>query len=423
MRRAQSIVLSNPGRRFIVPSAPGKRHPDDLKITDLLYTWYSLSKQGLAPGEPRDIIAERYTTMAQELGLSFDVLAELEKIAELESEFDTADYMASRGEYLNGRMLAELLEATFVDPADYIRFDEEGVLDPATYDILGQRLRGQGRFVIPGFYGSLPNGLVKTFSRGGSDITGSIVARSTRSDLYENWTDVSGFRMADPRIVSDAKRIEELTYQELRELSYMGAQVLHDEAIFPVREPGIPIHICNTLAPDEPGTMIVADREPTQPVCGIAGRSGFTMINIEKTLMNKERGFGRKVLTILEEFQMGWEHMPTGIDTISLIIRDDELAHHGQAIKKSIETQCAPDRVSITEGLAMIATVGRGMIHHVGTAARLCTALANAGVNLRVIDQGSSEMNIIVGVEMQDLGPAVRAIYEEFAQDGSGTEH
>ncbi|MCC6143713.1 MAG: aspartate kinase, partial [Candidatus Hydrogenedentes bacterium] len=326
----------------------------------------------------------------------------------------TPDYMASRGEYLNGRLIAELLEATFIDPADCIKFDDLGNLDPITYEMLGERLKGPGLFVIPGFYGSTPNGEVKTFSRGGSDITGAIVARAARCTLYENWTDVSGFFMADPRIVPHAKHIEEITYQELRELSYMGATVLHDEAIFPVRELNIPINIRNTRDPEHPGTMIVGERKANQVVCGIAGKAGFTMLNIEKAFMNKERGFGRRVLQLIEDFGMGWEHMPTGIDTISLILTDDELKGRDQAVLEAIEKHCDPDDVSITKGLAMIATVGVGMNHHVGVAGRLCAALAEAGINIRVIDQGSSEMNIIIGVEEQDLHRAVAALYEVF---------
>jgi aspartate kinase len=322
--------------------------------------------------------------------------------------------MASRGEYLCGRLMAEYLAAAFVDPAECIQFDEEGLLDTVSYELLGRRLEGPGLFVVPGFYGSTPDGRVKTFSRGGSDITGSIVARAACSSLYENWTDVSGFRMADPRIVPNAKHIAEITYAELRELSYMGASVLHDEAIFPVREPGIPINIRNTKAPEDPGTLIVRSRESTTPVVGIAGRRDFTMINIEKALMNKEIGFGRRVLSVLEEHGVSFEHMPTGIDTISLIVQDGQLANHGAAVLKGIERTCQPDRVTLAPGLALIATVGQGMNHHVGVAGRLCTALAEAGVNLRVINQGSSEMNIIVGVEESDLEKAVRTIYNAF---------
>ena len=414
MRDVERIIRANPERRFVVPSAPGKRNSSDKKITDLLYAWHNLARQGLDASEPAQIIRTRFEELAQELGVDFDVLGQLDEIAANVNRYPEPDYMASRGEYLNGMLLAGLLKATFIDPAEYIKFDDEGNFDPASYELLGARLTGPGVFVIPGFFGSLPDGRVKTFSRGGSDVTGAIVARATHSTLYENWTDVSGFLKADPRIVENPAGISEVTYRELRELSYMGASVLHDEAIFPVREPGIPINIRNTKAPDHPGTMIVASREATGPVCGIAGRKGFTMLNIEKALMNKERGFGRRVLSALEDLGISFEHMPTGIDTISLIVKDEELANHGPAVLRGIERTCQPDRVSLSPGLALIATVGEGMSHRVGVAAKLFTALAESGINLRVIDQGSSEINIIVGVEESDFENAVRAIYHAF---------
>lgn len=413
-RQVEKIIRANPERRFIVPSAPGKRHGKDKKITDLLYAWHSIARQGLDASEPADIIAERFSELARELGVRFDIEKHLAEISEQMTRHESPDYMASRGEYLNGRLLAEVLSTNFVDPAECIKFTESGDLDPVTYDLLGKKLQGAGLFVVPGFYGSMPNGDIKTFSRGGSDVTGAIVARASKSRLYENWTDVTGFRMADPKVVPEAKRIDEITYQELRELSYMGATVLHDEAIYPVREPKIPIHIKNTKDPDSPGTLIVAERAAKHPVCGITGRAGFSMINISKALMNKERGFGMRVLSVLEEFGIAWEHLPTGIDTMSLIIRDDELGAKGEKVMREIAKRCDPEEIELVHGLAMIATVGLGMSHHIGVAARLCSALAGAGVNLRVIDQGSSEMNIIVGVEEQDLERAVRAIYYAF---------
>ena len=413
IQQAIDIIRENPKRRFIVPSAPGKRCRDDIKITDLLYAWHDLASKGLAATEPADIIRQRFEELAQALGVSFDIKAHLDEIA-ANARTATSDYMASRGEYLNGRLMAEVLDATFVEPAECIKFDDEGLLDPATYDLLAAKLDGDGLFIIPGFYGATPDGNIKTFSRGGSDVTGAIVARASQSEVYENWTDVSGFRMTDPRIVPHAKAIHEVTYQELRELSYMGANVLHAEAMLPVREVAIPINIRNTREPEAPGTMITARREASQPVCGIAGRTGFTMINIEKTLMNNERGFARRTLSVLEEHGVSFEHMPTGIDTISLIVKDEELANHGGAIVKGIEKAVSPDRVTLTPGLAIIATVGQGMAHHVGVAGRLCASLANAGINIRVIDQGSSEINIIIGVEEEDFERAVRTIYNAF---------
>ncbi|MFO7774337.1 MAG: aspartate kinase [Candidatus Hydrogenedentota bacterium] len=416
LKGAANIIDSNSDRRYIVPSAPGKRHPNDIKVTDLLYTWHNLVRQGLDASQPVQLVTERYKGLAQELGLNLDVQGELDLIAAECPLHEEPDYMASRGEYLNGLLLAELLRATFVDPLELIKFDNEGLLDPVSYELMGQALAAPGRYVIPGFYGSWPDGKVKTFSRGGSDITGAIVARATNSRLYENWTDVSGFRMADPHIVPNAKYISEITYQELRELAYMGANVLHDEAIFPVREPGIPINILNTRAPEEPGTLIVAKREPKTPVCGIAGQRGFTMINVEKTLMNRELGFGRRVLSVLEEHGVSFEHMPSSIDTMSIILKDDELANHGPSVVKGIERTCEPDNVYLTSGLALVATVGQDMAGRIGMAARLTGACARTGVNLRVLDQGSSENNIIIGVEERDLEKAVLAIHNEFAE-------
>lgn len=415
IRRAESIIRQDPRRRFVVPSAPGKRHAEDRKITDLLYAWHGIASQGLDASEPRNLICARYEQLVSDLGIDLDIAAlisEIEAQAPLHKE---PDFMASRGEYLNGRIIAVLLGATFVDPAEAIRFNALGQLDEHSYEVLADRLRGPGMFVVPGFYGAMPDGTVKTFSRGGSDISGAIVARAVHASCYENWSDVSGFLMADPRIVENPREIEEITYQELRELSYMGATVLHDEAIFPVRNVGIPINLRNTWNPDHPGTRIVPTREATEPVVGIAGRAGFSMINVEKAFMNKERGFGLRMLRVLEDHDVSWEHMPTGIDTISLIVRDEELGQQSDTIIEAIRSACKPDQVAISPGLAIIATVGLGMNHHVGVAARLCTALSDAGINIRVIDQGSSEMNIIIGVEEGDLHAAVRALYNAFA--------
>jgi aspartate kinase len=416
LRRVQTIIEADPLRRYIVVSAPGKRTPEDRKITDLLYAWHSLEQQGLDASEPRGIIAGRFQELAGELGVAFDADAELEAVAQQGASHPEPDYMASRGEHLMARLTAEFLGGTFVEPVECIHFDEEGYLHDDTYGLLADRLKGDGLFIVPGFYGAMPDGSIKTFSRGGSDITGAIVARASGSSLYENWTDVPGFLMADPRIVPNAKPIQEVTYTELRELSYMGAHVLHDEAIFPVRKVGIPIHIRNTHVPSDPGTRIVPTRTPDQAVCGIAGRRGFTMLNITKTLMNRERGFGRRVLSVLEELGISWEHMPTGIDTISLIIKDEELGKHGPTVVKNIERRCEPDEIRLTHDLAIIATVGQGMAGHVGLAAELFSALARANVNIVVIDQGSSENNIIIGVNSGDLEPAVSAIYEALVE-------
>jgi len=415
IQKAVDIILSNDERRFIIPSAPGKRDPDDKKITDLLLGWFHILQDGLDPTQPVEIVRERFTELRDQLKCDIDIGAFVDEIVAEAPNYDTPDYLASRGEYLNGRLIASKLNATFIDPAEVVKFDIHGYFDPASYDGLSRALQGEGLFVIPGFYGSDGDGRVKTFSRGGSDITGSVVARASGSTVYENWTDVSGFRMTDPRIVSDARKIDEITYKELRELAYMGASVLHDEAIFPLIEPGIPINIRNTHNPEDPGTLIVADRNPEQPVVGIAARKGFSMFNIEKTLMNRELGFAIKALTVLKDHGVNFEHMPTGIDTISLIVKDEELGRKGESIVAAIKDSCKTDSVSLQTGLAMIATVGKAMNHHVGVAKTLCAALSeDAQVNIRVIDQGSSEMNIIVGVDEEDMEAAVRAIYSAF---------
>jgi aspartate kinase len=410
-----AIVESNDSRRFVVPSAPGKRFGDDKKITDLLLGWFHIVHDDLDPTQPIEIIRERFNTLRDGLGCSIDIDAEIDAIVEEAPKYKHSDYLASRGEYLNGKLLADRLGATFVDPATVIHFDSRGNLDPKSYDEIALALQGDGRFVIPGFYGSGADGQVQTFGRGGSDVTGSVVARAVGSELYENWTDVSGFRMTDPRIVPNAKRIDEITYGELRELAYMGASVLHDEAIFPLLKPGIPINIRNTNDPDNPGTMIVPDRVATRPVCGIAARGGFSMLNIEKTLMNRELGFALNVLTILKDLGINFEHMPTGIDTMSVIVKDEELGNKGQRVVDTIQDVCRTDSVSLTTGLALIATVGKGMNHYIGVAKTLCTALADeAKVNIRVIDQGSSETNIIIAVDESDMNSAVTAIYNAF---------
>ena len=330
-----------------------------------------------------------------------------------------ADYAASRGEYLSGRVLAKLLDRPFIDAADILLFDRRGeFLTEETQRAVSARLGAEGSGVIPGFYGAMPDGSIKTFSRGGSDITGAIIARGVAAEVYENWTDVSGLLMTDPRIVDSPRSIQALTYRELRELAYMGATVLHEAAIFPVREAGIPVHIRNTNDPEAPGTLIsraTADSErPTDRITGIAGRKDFTILALEKTLMNTEIGFGRRLLGVLERRGISWEHMPSGIDTLSVVLKDALLNGRPEDLLSEIERECAPDSIEIHSGIALIATVGRGMSHVPGTAARLFGALADAGINIRMIDQGSSELNIIVGVENDDFERAVRAIYAAF---------
>ena len=420
MKKVRAIVEAEASRRFVVPSAPGKRHADDIKITDLLYR----SHDAAAAGEPLDpifdLIADRYRGIVRDLGLDFDLEPALAEVHDRILGGAGADYAASRGEYLSGLVLSKLLDRPLVDPAGMIRFDDAGrFLEEETQKAVAERLEKEETGVIPGFYGALPNGAIKTFSRGGSDITGAIIARGVGASVYENWTDVSGLLMTDPRIVDAPRTIAELTYRELRELAYMGATVLHDEAIFPVREAGIPVHIRNTNDPDARGTVIQRgglDGPPAERITGIAGRKDFTIIALEKTLMNAEVGFGRKLLGVLEEHDLAWEHIPSGIDTLSIVLKSDALDGRLEALVAAIDAACAPDAIEVNEGMALIATVGRGMSHVPGTAARLFGALAEAGINIRMIDQGSSELNIIVGVENADFERTVRAIYDAFVE-------
>ncbi|HEX7008743.1 MAG TPA: aspartate kinase [Phycisphaeraceae bacterium] len=423
IEKVRRIVRDDPERRYVVPSAPGKRHKDDQKITDLLYLCHEHARQGLPFDDVFELIANRYRQIVRDLALKLDLephLAQVKQtIAGVVRDGGQPDYAASRGEYLNGLIIAEALGYPFVDAAEVVFFDRRGRLEAErTYQAVRERLLPLERAVVPGFYGSAPDGSIKTFSRGGSDVSGAIVARGVGASVYENWTDVSGLLMADPRIVENPRVIETITYKELRELSYMGATVLHDEAVFPVREAGIPVQIRNTNDPDAPGTIIFRGNSaiPTVPgtISGIAGRKDFTIIAIEKAMMNHELGFGRRVLTVLEANGVSFEHMPSGIDTLSLVIATAELNGKLEKVVEEIRQECRPDSIEVFPNMALIATVGRGMARTRGMAARLFGALAQAGINIRMIDQGSSELNIIVGVEAADFEDAVRAIYRAF---------
>jgi aspartate kinase len=417
-RKVKAIVEADPQRRYVVPSAPGKRTPDDRKITDLLYLCHAHAEQQISFDDVFELIAERYWQIIADLDLDLDLKEELRRVKRQIATGQSADYAASRGEYLNGQVLAKLLGCAFVDAAEVIHFTAEGRLDRrATRDMLRSRLQGIDRAVIPGFYGSLPDGSIKTFSRGGSDISGALVAAGMGAEVYENWTDVSGLLMADPRIVEKPRKIDVLTYRELRELAYMGANVLHDEAIFPVRDAGIPVNLRNTNAPDEAGTMIVKEAGPiTQrgTISGVAGRKDFTVIAIEKALMNAEVGFGRKVLGVLEQNGVSYEHMPSGIDTLSVVVADAAVKGKLDTLVEQLQRAVDADTIEVHPDMALVATVGRGMAHTPGMAAKLFAALAGAEVNVRMIDQGSSELNIIVGVEAGEFERAIRAVYQAF---------
>lgn len=416
-KKVGAIIRADEERKFVVPSAPGKRSSDDTKVTDMLYACYDLAKNGDDFRGKLNEIKIRYQEIIDGLGLKLSLEEEFKTIEKNLKEKASADYAASRGEYLNGIIMAEYLGFEFIDAAEVILFHEDGEYDQEiTNRKMRERLKDVKAAVIPGFYGALENGEIKTFSRGGSDITGSIVARAIKANVYENWTDVSGFLIADPRIIYKPEGIETITYRELRELSYMGATVLHEDAIFPVRREGIPINIRNTNVPEDNGTWIVEStcQKSKYVVTGIAGKKGFCAVNIEKDMMNSEIGFGRKVLQAFEENGISFEHVPSGIDTMTVFVHQDEFMHKEQQVVSGIHRLADPDSIDIEADLALIAVVGRGMKSTRGTAGRIFSALAHANVNVKMIDQGSSELNIIIGVANADFETAIKAIYDIF---------
>ena len=416
-QKVGEIIRSDESRRYVVPSAPGKRFDGDTKVTDLLYKCYNTAVEGEDFIPILQEIKGRYYEIIR--GLNPDLSLE-DEFVQIEADFKAqagTDYAASRGEFLNGKVMAAYLGYEFVDAADVIRFDKNGNLDAEKTDrLLSKKLAKCEHAVIPGFYGAGEDGKVKTFSRGGSDVTGSLVAKAIKADLYENWTDVSGFLVTDPRIVKDPEVISTITYRELRELSYMGATVLHEDSIFPLRQEGIPIHVLNTNAPQDPGTMIVENTcsKPKFTITGIAGKKGFASITVEKSMMNTEIGFGRRVLEVLEKFHISFEHFPSGIDTVGVVVRDTELQNKEKEIITKIQEAVRPDRIVVESEMALIAVVGDGMIRQKGTAAKIFNAIANTEVNIRMIDQGSSELNIIIGVDESDFERALDAIYHAF---------
>ena len=412
-KKVGNIIRAEESRRYVVPSAPGKRFSEDTKVTDMLYKCYAEAEEGKNFDKSLKAIKERYNEIIKGLGLKLSLEEQFETIKKQFAAKAGKDYAASRGEYLNGIIMANYLGYEFIDAATVICFDKNGEFESEkTNQVMSERLANTENAVIPGFYGAMPNGQVKTFSRGGSDVTGSIVARALKADVYENWTDVSGFLVADPRIVENPKPIAIITYKELRELSYMGASVLHESAIFPVRKEGIPINIRNTNAPEDKGTMIV-ETTCSIPECiitGIAGKKGFVAINIDKDMMNSEIGFGRKVLQVFEDNGVSIEHMPSGIDTMTIFVHKDKFEEKEQQILAGIHKAVDPDHIELESDLALIAIVGRGMKSTRGTAGRIFSALAHAHINVKMIDQGSSELNIIVGVRHDDFKNAIKAL-------------
>lgn len=418
-RKVRAIIDADPHRRIVVPSAPGRRDARDAKVTDLLYLCHHAASIDADFSSPFGQIVERYQEIERELGLATGIVNRLERLRDEFARGVSADYAASRGEHFCGLLLAAYLDAEFVDPVECIVISAQGTVLPESYERLGERLADvDRRYVIPGFYGRDTEGQVRTFSRGGSDVSGAIAARAARAGLYENWTDVPGMLMADPRIVDNPRPMAEVTYAEIRELSYMGASVLHDEAMAPVREVGIPVNIRNTNDPSHPGTRIVSRLSPEVEkdtlIAGIAGKTNFTMITVGKYLMNREVGFVYRMLSVLEHNGIAFEHCPSSIDTVSVVIDAAQIQGREEQVLDEIRRTLAPDEIDFVTEIALIAIVGEGMAQTVGIAAKVFGALADAGVNVRLINQGSSELNIIVGVSPQDYAPAVRALYAAF---------
>jgi aspartate kinase len=419
-KKVGNIIRAEESRRFVVPSAPGKRFSDDTKVTDMLYKCYAEAEAGKNFDKQLKAIEERYNEIIKGLGLKLSLKEQFETIRKNFEAKAGTDYAASRGEYLNGIIMANYLGYEFIDAASVICFDANGEFDgEKTNKVMGDRLANVESAVIPGFYGAMPNGDVKTFSRGGSDVTGSIVARAIKADVYENWTDVSGFLAADPRIVDNPRPIDVITYKELRELSYMGATVLHESAIFPVRKEGIPINIRNTNAPQDKGTMIVETtcNRPDCIITGIAGKKGFVSITIDKDMMNSEIGFGRKVLQVFEDNGISFEHMPSGIDTMTVFVHQDEFVEKEQKVLAELHRAVNPDSIELESDLALIAVVGRSMRNNSGLAGNIFSALAKSKINIKMIDQGSSELNIIIGVRNRYFEDAIRTIYGVFVPE------
>ena len=419
LTKVKAIIDADPARRYVVVSAPGKRYDGDNKVTDLLYLCKAQLENNIGCEQVFQVIGDRYKAIEVNLGVDCDMKDELDEIYKKLVNGGSKDFIASRGEYLLAKVFAAFLGYDFVDAAGLVSFDAKGrFLEEETNERLAAELAKHDRAVIPGFYGTLPDGEIHTFSRGGSDITGAIVARAVKADVYENWTDVSGFLMADPRIVKNPKPIDRITYSELRELSYMGASVLHEDAIFPARAANIPINIRNTNDPSNPGTTIVAEvaEKSDKIITGISGKKDFVTISIAKNTMNNEVGFIRRILSVFESYNVSIEHLPSGIDTLSVVCDKKYVEDCLQDIVEEIDRKYKPDSIVVHDDIALIATVGRGMSSRPGTSAKLFGALAKAGINIRMIDQGSSEMNIIVGVDNNDYKEAIRAIYSEFVE-------
>jgi aspartate kinase len=416
-RKVADIIRADARRRAVVVSAPGKRHKQDPKVTDILLSIHEMVSRDMDPGPSIALLRGRFLEIERELSVNAGMSGLVDSLEEAIRAGADRDWIASRGEHFSARIMAAYLRGTFVEAENTVFLTSNGLVDERTWKELPGRLPAQGIFVLPGFYGTGPQGKVKTFSRGGSDISGAILARAAGATLYENWTDVSGLLMADPRVVPDAAPMEQVTYRELRELAYSGANVFHEEAILPCKQVGIPIRIANTNDPGAQGTLIVPENQAAdRPIAGVAGRNGFCILQIEKTLMNKERGFGRRVLGILETKGVSYELSPSGIDSMCVVIDQKNFEVVEDTVLQEIRSACDPDSISVERNLALIATVGYGMSRRIGVSSRLFGALAQAGVNVRIIDQGASELSIIVGVDAADLPKGLRAIYDAFVR-------
>ena len=416
-RKVASIIKADANRRAVVVSAPGKRHKQDPKVTDILLSIHEMVSRDMDPGPSLALLRGRFLEIESDLGVNAGMATLLDGFEKTVRAGADRDWIASRGEHFSARIMAAYLGGTFVEAEGTVFLTSNGLIDERTWKDLPPHLSSKGYLVLPGCYGTGPQGKVKTFSRGGSDISGAILARAISASLYENWTDVSGLLMTDPRIVPGALPIERVTYRELRELAYSGANVFHEEAILPCKQVGIPIRIANTNDPAAPGTLIVPENQAAdRPIAGVAGRNGFCLLQIEKTLMNKERGFGRRVLGILETKGISYELSPSGIDSMCVVIEQKDFEPVEEVVLQEIRNSCEPEAIHVERNLALIATVGHGMSRRIGVSSRLFSALANAGVNVRIIDQGASEISIIVGVDAADLGKGLRAIYDAFVR-------
>jgi aspartate kinase len=425
LHKVRAILAADPRRQIVVVSAPGKRRADEAKITDLLYLCHDMAAMATDISLPFALIRSRFAEIIADLGLSPALLAEIDQFGDALLTGCSRDHAASRGEYFSARLVAEFLGARFVDPADAIVIAADGTIAPESYEQLGRQFADrQCRFVLAGFYGRDREGRIKTFSRGGSDISGAIAARAAGAILYENWTDTSGILMADPRLVANPLAIEEISFREIREMAYMGASVFHDEAILPVREADIPVRIKNTNCPTAPGTLITPSLSATTiaatEIAGIAGRQGFSMICLEKALMNREVGYVHRLLGIFSEYGVSVEHCPSSIDSVSVVVDNLALADRAEVILDQIRRRLNPDSLRITQDLALVAVVGEGMVESIGIAGKIFSALGRAGVNIRIINQGASEINIIIGVAAADYQRAVHALYTAFTPTQKG---